>query len=126
MAFRRIVLFAASGAYNLGDEAIVLAEYAFLRARYPNAEIRVATYDPKSTLLPSDDSKLGYFSYFPCAVRRHPLANIGYLFRNVVEIFRADLVIIGGGGLFYDNEAGQSFQKQTLEWSFRTALARLF
>jgi polysaccharide pyruvyl transferase WcaK-like protein len=125
MTFRRIVLFAAAGAYNLGDEWIVLSEYGFLRARYPDAEIRVATYDPASTLLPSDDPKLAYFRYFPSGMRRYPLANVARFFRNVWEIFRADLVIIGGGGLFYDNE-GQNFAKQLLEWTFRTGLAKLF
>lgn len=124
MPFRRITIFAAAGAYNLGDEAIVLAEVSFLRERYPNARISISTYDAKSTLIP-DEWGIRYFSYFPNGFRRRPWANAGFFLRTVWEIFRSDLIVVGGGGIFYDNE-GQSFGKQVFEWRFRTATARFF
>lgn len=37
----------------------------------------------------------------------------------------ADLVVVGGGGIFYDNE-GQSFFKQRLQWKSRVNIAKLF
>lgn len=125
MPFRRIVLFAASGAYNLGDEAIVRSEIAFLRDRYPGVRIAVSTYDPRSTLLP-ETWGIRSFSYFPNGLRKRPFANLGYLLRTVREIFTADLVVIGGGGILYDNEGAQSFPKQVFEWRIRTFLARCF
>lgn len=90
---RRIVLYTATGAENLGDECILLSEYRYLKARYPQAHIRVATYDPASNLLPSDDA-LSFFSYFPNGFKSRPFANIGYLIRNCYEIARSDLVIV--------------------------------
>ncbi len=125
MPFRRILLFVATGARNVGDEMIVRAEYDFLRDRYPEAEIRVATYDATNHFLPKSDPRLAFFPYFPNGLRIRPFSNVGYFLRNVFETFRADLVIIGGGGLFYDNE-GQNPSKQALEWKIRTFFARLF
>ncbi len=61
---QRIVLYTATGAENLGDECILLAEYRFLRARYPDTEIRIASYNASSQILPSDP-KITFFSYFP-------------------------------------------------------------
>lgn len=124
MPFRRIVIFAAAGAHNLGDEAIVLSEVAFLRERYPDARISVSTYDSASTLVPSEWG-IRYFSYFPNGFRRKPVSNVFFFLRTAWEIFRADLVVIGGGGIFYDNE-GQSFSKQVFEWRLRTGAARMF
>lgn len=37
-----------------------------------------------------------------------------------------DLVIVGGGGIFFDNEPGISFQKNLLEWKIRLFWARIF
>lgn len=124
MPFRRITIFAAAGAHNLGDEAIVLSEVAFLRERYPDARISVSTYDSASTLVPSEWG-IRYFSYFPNGFRRKPVSNVFFCLRTAWEIFRADLVVIGGGGIFYDNE-GQSFSKQVFEWRLRTGTARFF
>lgn len=103
----------------------MLSEVAYLRERYPECRVSVCTYDPKSTLIPADWG-VRYFSYFPNGFRNRPMANAGYFFRTLWEIFRADLVVIGGGGIFYDNESGQSFRKQVFEWSLRAGAARLF
>lgn len=125
MSPNRILLFAATGVHNVGDEAILRAETDLLRSKYPEAAFRIATYDAGSHFLPREDRKIAFFSYFPNAFRQRPFANVGYFFRNALEIWRADLVIIGGGGLFYDNE-GQNFRKQVFEWKVRSFLARIF
>lgn len=71
-------------------------------------------------------SEIETFSYFPNRFWSHPFQNVGAFFRNVWEILLADLIVIGGGGLFYDTEAGQSFVKQRREWSLRIGVAQLF
>lgn len=40
-------LFTATGAYNLGDELILLQEYEYLHNRYPEATFTIFTYDRK-------------------------------------------------------------------------------
>jgi polysaccharide pyruvyl transferase WcaK-like protein len=75
---------------------------------------------------PSIGQQFQYISYFPNHLRRSPLKNIGYLIQNIWAILRADLVIIGGGGLFYDGEAGQSFMSQKWGWGMRLFFIQLF
>ena len=125
MTIRRVTIFAATGWHNLGDEAILYAEVSYLRTRYPGARISFATSDSNSSILPLEWGTRWYW-YFPCEIRSRPLANVGFFFRTVWEIFRSDLVVIGGGGIFYDNEAGQSFRRQVFGWSLRSRLARFF
>ncbi len=113
----RILFYTATGEFNLGDECILAAEMEYVHQKYPDASIAVATYNQESTnffsrespVWNSIDSKVQLFSYFPNAFRKHVFKNIGYFFKNLVQIFRADLIIVGGGGLFYDTEIGQDF-----------------
>ena len=58
--------------------------------------------------------------------RQYPLRNIGYLLRMVGVIARSRIVVIGGGGLIYDNESGQSFHKLLTEWLIRVRIAKFF
>ena len=100
------------------------SEVAYLRERYPKCRVAVFTYDPKSTIIPKDWN-VRYPSYFPNRIRKRFWANVGYFFRTFWEVLIADLVVVGGGGILYDNE-GQSFFKQRLEWKFRVGIAKLF
>lgn len=102
----------------------MLSEVSYLRQRYPKCRVAVFTYDPKSTLIPKDWN-VRYPSYFPNRLRKRFWANVGYFFRTFWEVAIADLVVVGGGGILYDNE-GQSFFKQRLEWKFRVGIAKLF
>ena len=90
----RISLLTATGAYNLGDELILLQEYEYLSHRYHNATFTVFTYNQKSSLLPHDD-RIRYVSYFPNNLRIHPFLNIYFLIQNLFHIARSDLLIIG-------------------------------
>ncbi len=123
---KRIILYTASGAHNLGDECILKAEYDFLRSHYPNAIISVASYDSASHLLPITDKKLKFFSYFPHHFSRYPWKNIFYALKNFFLIAISDLVIIWWGGIFYDNEQFQSAKKQYWEWAIRIAATKFF
>lgn len=118
-------LFTATGAYNLGDELILLQEYTYLKNRYPGANFSVFTYDARSSLLP-DDPAIQYLSYFPNHLKKRPLRNIWYFSQTLLAIQRSDLVIIGGGGLLYDNEEGQSFENLLAQWKLRVWLVKLF
>ena len=99
----RFTLFTATGGYNLGDELILLQEYTYLKNRYQEATFSVFTYDEGSSLLPEDRS-VEYLPYFPHHLRTRPLQNIWYLIKTVLTIRKSDSIIIGSGGLLYDNE----------------------
>ncbi len=114
----------ATGCYNLGDEIILKAEVAFIKSQYENVDITVFTYDKESTLLP--EWSVRYVNYFPNRFWRHPLRNIWYFFENIWLIRSADFLIIGGGGLIFDNERGISYPALLRQWRFRTKLARIF
>ena len=122
----KITLFAALGAHNLGDEYIALAEYDFLRSEYPEAKIVVHTYDKNSSLLPKENQKIRYAPYFPDNLKKHPFRNIWRALCTIVGIATSDMIIIGGGGIFYDNESGQSFKRQLSGWKFRINTANFF
>ena len=121
----RILIYTATGQKNLGDELILLSEYIELRRQYPEAHITIATYDREDSLIPKD-SLVSHISYFPSHLRSKPFQNIRAFFQNIQSIFQADLVIIGGGGLFYDSESGQSFRKLAWQWALRIGLAQFF
>lgn len=120
-----ISLFTATGAYNLGDELILLQEYEYLSHRYEGATFSVFTYDSKSSLLPAGDH-IQYVSYFPNAFKKHPFRNLWYFIQTIRHIRKSDLVVIGGGGILYDGEVGQSFKKQLTEWKIRIRIAEWF
>lgn len=122
---KNILIYTATGEFNLGDECILATEVSYLRKRFPEARIEIVTYDPLSTLVP-EDPQISTISYFPNAIRRHPLRNIVAFFQNVVSILRADLIVVGGGGMFYDTESGQSFDKLRREWGLRFFFMQLF
>lgn len=121
----KIAIFTASGQYNLGDELILLAEYELLKQQYPGAVFSVFTYQKNTTLLPTD-SNIRFVSYFPNNLKNQPLKNVWYFLQNVFTIATSDCVIIGGGGLLYDDENGQSFAKPVRQWLFRVKIANIF
>jgi polysaccharide pyruvyl transferase WcaK-like protein len=135
---QRILLYTAAGQANLGDEYILSEELWYLQARYPWAQITIATYDiwashhPRVTWVQAGNASsselqsIRYISYFPNHLRTAPVRNIWYLLENIWTLFRSDLVIIGGGGLFYDSEAGQSFGGQKWSWGIRLFFIQFF
>lgn len=118
-------LFTATGAYNLGDELILLQEYEYLHNRYPEATFTIFTYDRKGSLLPADPS-IKYVCYFPDHIRTRPIQNILAFFETLFAIYASDRIIIGGGGLIYDNEEGQSFDMLVLQWWIRVWIVKFF
>ena len=119
----RILLFTATGQYNLGDELILRAEVVWLRARFSGARILVPTYDRRSALVP--EGMVEYIGYFPDRLRTHPLRNLVCFLATLWHVARADLIVIGGGGLIFDTERGVSFRKLVMEWYLRVLPARI-
>ena len=114
----------ATGAYNLGDEVILAEELKFLQHHYGDmAHFTVFTYDQKSALI--QDPTVNFVSYFPNDFFGKFFANIWYFIKNIWLIYRADILIIGGGGLLFDNEPGINFNSLLRQWYFRTKIARV-
>ncbi len=114
----------ATGSYNLWDEVILWEELKFLQNHYGDlASFTIFTHDPKSTLFFDPSVKL--VSYFPNNFFGNPFANIAYCIKNIWIIYRADILIIGGGGLIFDNEPDVSFSSLMRQWYFRTKIARI-
>lgn len=114
----------ATGSYNLWDEIILREELKFLQNHYGDlASFTVFTHDKKSTIF--EDATVKFVPYFPTNFWGNPFANIGYFFHNLWLIYKSDILIIGGGGLLFDNEPGVSFDLLLWQWYFRTKIARV-
>ena len=85
---KRILIAGAGSAawWNAGDEAIFSAMLADLRAKLQDPEISVLSANPPGALHDYD-------------VEEIPFSDIGKLIACAKE---SDLLILGGGGLFYD------------------------
>lgn len=121
---KTIYFLVLSGAYNLGDECILRSEIDYFRARYPDAAIKVATYDKASFI--GNTEGIEFVSYFPNNIRRFPIKNIWYFCKHIWATYASDLIVIGGWGIFFDNEPGVSFKKNLFEWKLRIFFARIF
>lgn len=119
-----ILLYTATGQYNLGDEVITQAEIEFLGEKIPSVTIVLPTYNPESVLKKS--SRVVYRSYFPNAITKKPIANLLAAWFLIWDTFRSSAVLIGGGGLIFDREAGKSFGRLINQWKLRVWIAKLF
>lgn len=113
-----------SGAYNLGDELILRSEIDFFKNKYPESNFIIATYNKDSFIGSCENCQ--FISFFPNNLKKFFFKNIIYFFQTIYVIFKSDLVIIGGGGIFFDNEPWVSFRKNLFEWQLRLFFARLF
>lgn len=99
---KKICLFTATGAENLGDELITLCEIIHFRQLFPGVQIVLFSHSVHSTkrFLISQKCSLEHLliePYFPENIRSHPFKNIGLFFRTVRLIASVDRVYIGGG-----------------------------
>lgn len=121
---KKIYIQVLSGAYNLGDELILRSEIDFIGSVYPDAKFFIGTYNEASFF--GSKKNCEFLSFFPNNIRKHPLRNLYYFFKNIVTIFCSDIIVVGGGGIFFDNEPGISFDKNLLEWRLRLFFAKIF
>jgi len=122
---KKILIMLATGKYNLGDELILREEIRFLRSHYGNVDITVCTYDKKSHLI-QDVEGIRFMSYFPNKLFSRPIQNIWYFFQNIVTIYRSDILIVGWGGIIFDNEPWVAFSRLLSQWFFRIKIARIW
>ena len=103
---RRIVISGAYGHANIGDEAILSALLMVLQSMIPDVSLTVLSYDPVSVgkhygvtalnQIPSRPSSKGFYQFALSPGSREEIWN------GLGEIRRADLFVIGGGGLLHD------------------------
>ncbi|PID84408.1 hypothetical protein CSB09_01195 [Candidatus Gracilibacteria bacterium] len=121
---KKILIMALVGKQNIGDEYILKSEYMFLKKKYPDAKFTIATFDTTST--PIVDKNISYISYFPNNLKKNPFKNIYYFLRQTFAMMLHDCIIVGGGGIFFDNEPNSDFKKLIYQWKLRLSLARFF
>ncbi|MGQ9779138.1 MAG: polysaccharide pyruvyl transferase CsaB [Bacillota bacterium] len=108
----RIVISGYYGAGNAGDEAILAAMLAALRAEFPGAELVVLSRDPARTAAEHEVK----------AVPR----DLGRHFFGLVKLLRrADLFISGGGGLLQDAYPPRFLPASVLYYLAVSLLAKL-
>lgn len=121
-----ISIFASIWAQNLWDELILKNEIKLLEKKYwKDTRFIVFSYEPNNPFFTK--SNITYKEYFPTWFRQ-----LSKLFKNflnffsfVFSILKSDLIVIGWGGIIYDNE--QQTTKSPLDsWIFRTNIFYLF
>jgi len=121
-----ISIFASIGCQNLGDELILKNEILLLRERYgENVQFRVFSYDIHHPFF--EDENIQYIEYFPIDIRniKNIFRNIGNCFSFLTTLLWSDLVVIGGGGLFYEHEI-QSSRSPLDIWEYRMGWIKFF
>lgn len=122
----KITILASVWAKNLWDELILKNEIQYFQSVYgKNTEFFVATYDMNHPFIVGKN--IHYFEYFPCDAKK-----IKNIFRNIKNFFmflkyirKSDLVVIGGGGIFFDNE-GKNVKNPLKQWKMRVNICKIF
>ena len=118
----RIGIMTAAGQGNLGDELILREELGWLRKRYPGAAFSVFTYGAAPHLL-DRVADVEFVEYFPHALRRRPFRNVALAWKNLSAIRSLDLLVVGGGGIFFEKENGRP-SRAMWQWALRVGLAK--
>lgn len=100
----RFSIFGYYGQGNAGDEAILSALVDGIRAELPNANISVCSARPDETKKNHHVNAFPFFSIKPKSIIKGLLRKTRKNYINAIfSFFRSDVIIIGGGGLFFDN-----------------------
>ncbi|MCT4617461.1 MAG: polysaccharide pyruvyl transferase family protein [Candidatus Gracilibacteria bacterium] len=122
----KISILMSIGAQNLGDELILKNEIKLLEKKYgKDTQFIVFSYDYKNPFYKTINVK--YKEYFPINIKnpKNLFRNIKNYFVFIREVISSRKIIIGGGGIIYDNEV-QSVKNPLLQWLFRVNIASLF
>jgi polysaccharide pyruvyl transferase WcaK-like protein len=108
----RFSIFGYYGQGNAGDEAILSALVDGIKNELPNARISVCSANLDETKQNYGVNSFRFFGIDFKSIIKGILGSsrIGYL-NAVISFLRSNVIIIGGGGLFYDT-------KETNEWFF--------
>lgn len=115
-----ISLFASIGCQNLWDELILKNEIQLLQERFgENTQFRVFSYDPQNPFFLQPN--ISYLEYFPVGIKNpwNILRNLRNYSSFLGTLLWSDVVVIGGGGLFYEHEV-QSTRSPLDLWGYRT------
>lgn len=108
----RFSIFGYYGQGNAGDEAILSALIDGIKSELPKAHISVCSANPDET---KRNHGVNAFRFFGIDLKSIIKGVIGRSRRGyinaVISFIRSDVIVIGGGGLFYDT-------KETNEWFF--------
>ena len=122
-----ISVFASIWSQNLGDELILKNEIQILREEYKSNKPRfiVFTYDLNNIFYESED--IEYKEYFPIWIKnpKNIFKNINNFFIFLSVVFKSNLIVIGWGWLFFDNESWESKNPLNL-WLFRKRIFNFF
>lgn len=116
---KRIVICGNYGATNLGDEAILDGIISLVRRASPDADIAVMSANPEETAAMHGVESV---DLFPAGVRSMARGLFGGgIGKTIDAIKKADLFILGGGGLFSDERP-----MAIVIWSLQARIARMF
>lgn len=120
-----VVICGNYGATNLGDEAILDAILSIVNEAFINSKskkeliVTVLSANPESTVI---SHKVHVEFLFPAGVRSFFRGIFGGTIGRTIDAIRgADLLILGGGGLFTDEK-----KMAILIWSLQARIARMF
>jgi len=121
----RVALFGSFGEGNLGDEAICKATIDNIRKVHENSEIVLFTHDLEDSEKRYDQEFITFRSVIATGFRSLVTQIKNNEFKESINILKkCDLVVIGGGGILYDNEVGIGINP-ILIWLLRTYLFKL-
>ena len=99
---KQILICGNYGAGNLGDEAILDGILRLMNSTWPNVGLSVLSADPSST---RREHKISSVYLFPSGFRSMLKFWLGgHWIKTIHALKKADLVILGGGGLFTDEK----------------------
>ncbi|MDD3303062.1 MAG: polysaccharide pyruvyl transferase family protein [Candidatus Gracilibacteria bacterium] len=122
-----ISIFASIGCQNLGDELILKNEIKIFEKIYNDKKInfRVFSYDVKNPFF--SKKNVTYLEYFPIGIRQKKnfFRNIKNFFVFIRSVIWSNLIVVGGGGIIYDNEI-QANNTPLDQLIFRNKIFKLF
>ena len=121
----KIALFGSYGEGNLGDEAICSAVIADIKNIYPDAEILLFSHDVEDSMRRhGKNNNLKVRPMIATGFRSLIKQMKSSMFKESLnELKECNLVIIGGGGLFYDSEVSVGVNP-ILIWLIRVLIFR--
>lgn len=100
----RFSIFGYYGQGNAGDEAILSALIDGIKAELPDSNISVCSAHPQETKTEHQVNAYRFFGLGLKSIIKGLLRKTRSDYMNaVISFFRSDVIIIGGGGLFFDN-----------------------
>lgn len=114
-----ISIFASIWAQNLWDELILKNEIKLLEKDYwKDTQFIVYSYDTTDIFFKKSNIK--YVEYFPIWIKspKNLFRNIKNFILFLYNSYKSDLIVIGWGGIFFDNEK-QTTSNPLNHWKFR-------